>query len=174
MDRIEWTDLFLTMAFLVAQRSPDSQTKHGAVLVDEKNRIVGMGFNGFPRGCDDKNIPTTRPEKYPWVIHSEPNCILNSSSDADLTKCTMYITGKPCLECLKIMVQAGIKRIIYGHVGSNCIKVTETETDKVMNAIIKQTGIKMVEYKPSWIVVSDTLANTYNYVQKTNKKENIN
>ena len=59
----------------MAQRSHDAQTQHGCVITDANHRIVGVGYNGFPRGLDDSSLPTTRPEKYHWMIHAEINAL---------------------------------------------------------------------------------------------------
>lgn len=111
-NRISWDRLFIDMCFLVAKRSPDAQTQCGAVIVDDKHRIISVGFNGWIRGSKDNEMPNLRPLKYQNVIHSEVNAILNARSD--LEGCKIYITGPPCPECLKIIIQSGIKEIIIG------------------------------------------------------------
>lgn len=113
--RISWDSYFMSLAFLVSMRSPDSQTQHGSVIVDEENRIVSTGYNGFLPEADDENIPNTRPFKYPFILHSETNAIL--SAKRDLKGCRIYITGLPCNECLKDIVKSGIKNIIVGDTG---------------------------------------------------------
>jgi len=110
--RIDWDEYFMRMAFLAAQRSPDSQTQHGCVIVDQSNRVVSTGYNGFPAGMRDAELPTVRPAKYAFIIHSEVNAVI--SAKQSLTKCKAYITGPPCNECLKVLIQAGIREIIVG------------------------------------------------------------
>lgn len=110
-----WCDYFLGQAFLTSQRSPDKQTKCGCVIANEKNQIVGQGYNGFPRGLCDSQLPNTRPEKYDWMIHAEVNAILNSNGSLD--NCTAYITTMPCFNCTLLMWQAGIKSIVYANNG---------------------------------------------------------
>ena len=72
-----WDNYFLGQALLLSQRSPDIQTKCGCVIVNKNNQVIGQGYNGFPRGLKDDELPNTRPDKYPWMIHAEVNSILN-------------------------------------------------------------------------------------------------
>lgn len=111
-ERISWESYFMSLAFLVAMRSPDSQTQHGCVIVDKNNAIIATGYNGYLPGAPDDSLPNTRPQKYPYILHSEVNAIL--SAKRDLTDCVIYITGLPCIECLKFIIKAGIKNIIIG------------------------------------------------------------
>lgn len=175
MERVDWNDLFMSMAFVAAQRSPDPNTKHGAILVDDKNRIVGMGFNGFPRGCQDQLFPTTRPEKYYGIIHAEPNCLFNAASGTNFSQCTLYVTGKPCIECLKVIVQHGVKRVIYGRILSKVSSDTMESRDTVYELIVAQTGTKLIPftYNPDDSRIEDLLSKTLEYVTYTKKGENI-
>lgn len=125
LNRPNWDVLFMSLAFLIAQRSPDAETKHGAVLVDGQKRIIGLGFNGFPRGAKDFELPNTRPEKYPFILHAEANCLDNCIDIKDPQSCSMYITGESCIECTKRIIQTGIGRVVTGNVSSNCMKTDE-------------------------------------------------
>lgn len=109
--RPSWDNYLLTQAFVVAQRSPDSQTKCGCVVVNKNHQILGQGYNGFPRGVDDTALPNTRPDKYDWMIHAEVNAILNSN--CDIRDCEAYITTQPCFQCTLFMWQSGIRQITY-------------------------------------------------------------
>lgn len=106
------------VALLSSFRSKDPNTKVGACIVNKKNRIVGIGYNGFPYGCDDKVYPWENAKdlkfldtKYPYVVHAEPNAILNSSEPLD--GATLYVSLFPCNECAKLIIQSGIKHIVY-------------------------------------------------------------
>lgn len=112
LKRIEWNNYFMAIAQDVSVRSPDANTKHGCVIVDDSNKIVSTGYNGFPAGGPDDLLPNTRPLKYDFIIHAEMNAILNSR--CDLRGCSMYITGLPCKNCLKHIVGVGIKKLIIG------------------------------------------------------------
>lgn len=115
---LAWDDYFLSVAFLSAQRSKDPSTQVGACIVDSDNRIVGIGYNGFPRGCDDDALPWARTgkseldTKYPYVCHAEMNAILNKNT-ASLKGARMYVALFPCNECAKLIIQSGITEVIY-------------------------------------------------------------
>lgn len=113
--RISWDEYFVSLAFLVSKRSPDSQTQHGAVVVDAANKIVATGYNGFLPGVEDACMPNTRPAKYQHIIHAEVNAILSAAQNLQL--CKIYITGLPCNECLKVIAKSGIKQIVVGDRG---------------------------------------------------------
>lgn len=108
----------MAVAFLSAQRSKDPVSQVGACIVNTRNQIVGIGYNGMPRGCHDKDMPwgKTSPDpednKYMYVCHAELNAILNKNS-ADVTGCAIYVALFPCNECAKLIIQAGINKIIY-------------------------------------------------------------
>lgn len=115
---IDWDEYFMAIAFLSAKRSKDPNTQVGACIVNNDNRIVGIGYNGMPRGCNDDNFPwkkgshTNLDAKYLYVCHAEVNAVLNKNS-SDVKECTMYVALFPCNECAKIIIQSGIKKVIY-------------------------------------------------------------
>ncbi|XP_034044812.1 deoxycytidylate deaminase isoform X1 [Thalassophryne amazonica] len=117
-DYLEWPEYFMAVAFLSAQRSKDPNSQVGACIVNQENKIVGIGYNGMPNGCDDDLLPWSRTAdnrldtKYPYVCHAELNAIMNKNS-ADVKGCTMYVALFPCNECTKLIIQAGIKEVIY-------------------------------------------------------------
>ena len=111
VDRPSWDETWLNTVMLFSLRSPDAQTQHACAIVDSNNHLLGLGYNGFPPGIDDSILPNTRPEKYNFVLHSESNCIDNMSLKGN--NLTAYITGTPCIECLKKMWSNGVKRIVY-------------------------------------------------------------
>lgn len=115
---INWDEYFMGVALLSAKRSKDPNTKVGACIVNQDKRIVGIGYNGLPFGCSDDEFPWGNDKngpyldtKYPYVVHAEPNAILNSTSS--LKGATLYVTLFPCNECAKLIIQSGIKHIIY-------------------------------------------------------------
>jgi len=114
---LSWDEYFMSVALLSAQRSKDPNTQVGACVANEQNKIVGVGYNGFPWGCSDDELPWQRQgkfleTKYPYVCHAELNAVLNASS-RDLRNCRIYVGLFPCNECTKVIIQAGIKEIIY-------------------------------------------------------------
>jgi|SRR5690554_5361168 len=115
-DYLSWDQYFMGIALLSAQRSKDEHTRVGACIVNPDNRIIGIGYNGLPFGCNDNLYPWQREgdwldTKYPYVVHAEPNAILNSTSS--LKNCKMYVTLFPCNECAKLIIQSGIKEVVY-------------------------------------------------------------
>ena len=117
-DYISWDDYFMAVAQLSALRSKDPNTQVGACIVNKRKRIIGIGYNGFPTGCDDDHLPWAREgafleTKYPYVCHAEMNAITNSSNKPELEGAAMYVSLFPCNECAKLIVQVGIKEIVY-------------------------------------------------------------
>ncbi|XP_023670511.2 deoxycytidylate deaminase isoform X2 [Paramormyrops kingsleyae] len=117
-DYLEWPEYFMAVAFLSAQRSKDPSSQVGACIVSQENKIVGIGYNGMPNGCSDDLLPWSRegPDKlntkYPYVCHAELNAIMNKNS-YDVKGCSIYVALFPCNECAKLIIQAGIKEVIY-------------------------------------------------------------
>jgi dCMP deaminase len=107
----KWDKRFIEMAYLVAGWSKDPSTKCGAVITDG-NRLVSVGFNGFPQGTnDDPELYHDRDEKYRRVQHSERNAIL--FAERSLRGCTMYVVPMPpCSQCAGMIIQSGIKRVV--------------------------------------------------------------
>ena len=96
----------------------DPSTQVGATIVNAENRIIGIGYNGFPTGCSDDQLPWNREAedsldtKYMYVVHAEMNAILNKIS-ASVSGARMYVALFPCNECAKLIIQSGIKEVIY-------------------------------------------------------------
>ncbi|XP_047538927.1 deoxycytidylate deaminase [Vanessa atalanta] len=115
---IGWKEYFMAIAFLAAKRSKDPSYQVGACVVNKENKILGIGYNGFPIGCKDddfpwgKNTPSPLDSKFLYVCHAEMNAILNKNS-ADLNNCTIYVSLFPCNECAKIIIQSGIREVVY-------------------------------------------------------------
>ncbi len=116
-DYISWDEYFMGIAMLSSYRSKDPNTRVGACIVNGNNRIMSMGYNGFPKGCSDDEFPWERSgdeydTKYPYVCHAELNAILNAGG-ADLTGCKIYVALFPCNECAKAIIQCGIREVVY-------------------------------------------------------------
>ncbi|XP_076273596.1 deoxycytidylate deaminase-like [Rhynchophorus ferrugineus] len=118
LDYLEWEDYFMATAFLAAKRSKDPVTQVGACIVNEDKIIVGVGYNGMPKGCHDDEFPWNKKtevdndNKHLYVCHAELNAIINKNS-MNLKNCTMYVVLFPCNECAKAIIQSGIKKVIY-------------------------------------------------------------
>ena len=116
-DYISWDEYFMGIALLSARRSKDPSTQVGACIVDDNNKIMSVGYNGFPHGCDDDEFPWDRTgdefdTKYPYVCHAELNAILNNSG-RNLKGCKIYVALFPCNECAKAIIQSGIKEVMF-------------------------------------------------------------
>jgi dCMP deaminase len=117
-DILTWDEYFMGVALFSANRSKDPNTQVGACIVNDEHKIVSVGYNGMPTGCDDSKLPWSRESdntlntKYPYVCHAELNAILNSNQ-MSLKGCTLYVTLFPCNECAKAVIQSGIKRVVY-------------------------------------------------------------
>jgi len=115
-DYLSWDECFIQMAYLISQRSKDPVTQTGAVIVDDRQVVVGMGYNGWPRGIETNDLPWAREgqhadTKYAYVVHAEENAVYNTSL---LPRgCRIYCTLFPCGECAKTLIQMGIKEVIY-------------------------------------------------------------
>jgi dCMP deaminase len=125
---LSWEEYFITLALVASLKSKDPSTQVGAVIVDNRTRkVVSAGYNGFPRNVDDNKIPQTRPEKYFYVVHAELNAILHA--ERGLENCTLYVTSFPCAECMKAIVQTGIRKIVYlQELAGNDWEVSRTAT----------------------------------------------
>ena len=135
-DYLSWDEYFMAVALLSAQRSKDPNTQVGACVASPRKKIVGVGYNGFPLGCSDDHLPWARDgkpleTKYPYVCHAELNAVLNSIS-RDLSDCTIYVVLFPCNECTKVIIQSGIKEVVYlsdKYADSNAVKAAKIMLD---------------------------------------------
>lgn len=130
---LSWDNYFMGVAKLSAQRSKDPSTQVGACIVNEDKRIIGTGYNGFPEGIDDDALPWEREgnfldTKYAYVCHAEANAILNCVLKPRGCGCTLYVTMYPCNECAKLIIQSGIRKVVYlenKHKGTDSVTASE-------------------------------------------------
>ena len=142
-DVLSWDQYFMGMAHLSAMRSKDPNTRVGACIVNPQKRVVGLGYNGFPYGCEDDEFPWARDgqfleTKYPYVVHAELNAILNSIQD--LHGCTLYVSLFPCNECAKAIIQAGITCVVY-----ESDKYDGTEGHIASKRMFHDAGVKLIQ-----------------------------
>ena len=152
VDYISWDEYFMGVAILSSKRSKDPSTQVGACIVNNDKKIVGIGYNGFPIGINDDEFPWGKngnyvETKYPYVVHAEPNAILNAT--ASLKDCTIYVTLFPCCECAKLIIQSGIKEIVYVS-DSHAADDTTIASKKLFNA----AGIKCRQFREMDVVIS--------------------
>jgi dCMP deaminase len=137
-----WDRRFLSMASLIATWSKDPSTKVGAVIVDQKRRVVSLGYNGFPKGISDDKRLDKRETKYKMVVHAECNALLFSAKD--LAGCTIYTHPfMPCPTCAGMIIQSGITKVISLE-SKNLRWQEEFETSRKM---FKEAGIDLLEYE---------------------------
>lgn len=106
-----WAGRFLRLAEHVSTWSKDPSTKVGAVLANELKQVVGLGYNGFPRGVDDDpERMKERAIKYPMTVHAEANALLNATGAA--RRAHLHTTMFPCSECAKLIIQAGVQSVV--------------------------------------------------------------
>ena len=144
-DYLSWDEYFMGIAFLSAQRSKDPSTQVGACIVNEDKRILSVGYNGMPRGCDDDFMPWEREgnfldSKYAFVCHAELNAILNYGAGT-LKNAVLYTTLFPCNECAKAIIQSGIREIIY-----DCDKYDGTVSVAASKRMMQSAGVKITPY----------------------------
>lgn len=146
LDYLSWDEYFMGLALLSAGRSKDSNTQVGACIVNGENKILSVGYNGMPIGCNDDNMPWERDgdtlnTKYPYVCHAELNAILNSSTGS-VKGGKVYVTLFPCNECAKAIIQSGIREVVYME-----DKYADTDGVKASKIMFDMAGVKYTQYK---------------------------
>lgn len=160
-DYISWDEYFMGVSLLSSMRSKDPSTQVGACIVSDDNKILSVGYNGFPRGCSDDEFPWDRSgensndTKYPFVCHAELNAILNSGAQ-NLNGARIFVALFPCNECAKAIIQSGIKEVVYisdkyantdGVIASKKmltaarVKLTKFNSDKCITIDFDEKGI---------------------------------
>ena len=107
-----WDNRFLELAKLIGSWSKDPSTQVGAVIADDNNRIVSIGYNGFPKGVkDSEKRLVDREEKYAIIVHAEANALMFANKSVE--GCTIYTWPfEPCSRCAGLIIQSGIKRVV--------------------------------------------------------------
>ena len=146
-DYLSWDEYFMGIALLSAGRSKDSNTQVGACIVNEHNKIMSVGYNGFPAGCSDDEFPWEREgepydTKYPYVCHAELNAILNNAG-ASLAGCRIYVALFPCNECAKAIIQSGIKEVVY-----LSDKYADTPMTRASKRMFNAAGVRLRKLSP--------------------------
>ena len=146
-DYISWDEYFMGVALLSGMRSKDPGTQVGACIVSQDNKILSMGYNGLPKGCDDDDFPwartaeTANETKYPFVTHAELNAILNYRGGS-LEGAKIYVALFPCNECAKAIIQAGLKTVVYA-----CDKYADTAAVLASKRMFRAAGVELVSYR---------------------------
>ena len=147
-DYLSWDEYFMGIAMLSAERSKDPSTQVGACIANADHKILSMGYNGMPVGCNDENMPWERAgeeleTKYPYVCHAELNAILNNDGGS-LRGTSIYVTLFPCNECAKAIIQSGIKEVVY-----MLDKYADTNGVIASKRMFDMAGVKYRQYLPT-------------------------
>ncbi len=145
-DYISWDEYFMGISMLSGMRSKDPNTQVGACIVSEDNKILSMGYNGFPKGCSDDDFPWDREgdmeeTKYAFVTHAELNAILNYRGGS-LEGTKIYVSLFPCNECAKALIQAGVKTIVY-----ESDKYEGTPGNRISKRMLDAAGVRYYKYQ---------------------------
>lgn len=145
---LSWDEYFMGVAHLSGMRSKDPHTQVGACIVSDDNKILSMGYNGFPNGCSDDEFPWERDgedydTKYFYVTHSELNAILNYRGGS-LEGTKLYVSLFPCNECAKAIIQAGIKTVVY-----DSDKYDRTPANRASKRMFDAAGVTYIPYSRS-------------------------
>ena len=142
----KWDFRFLNLAKHVSSWSKDPSTKVGAVIVDDKNRIVSIGYNGFPVNISDDYRLLDRETKLEHIVHAEINAILFANKP--LTDCTLYTYPLfPCNRCCAQILQTGIARIVSVHCKHDHWKIN---VDLSQDMFI-EAGVHYTLYDEDWL-----------------------
>lgn len=140
-NRPSWHEYFIGLAHAVSMRSHDVQTKHGCIITDKYHRILGVGYNGFPKGLYDSKLPNTRPEKYPWIIHAERNALSNCTIRPD--NGIAYITGQSCNDCIMALWQEGVTKVVMRK--NHGTHLFDNDSQRRFDLFVSMSGI-VIEY----------------------------
>lgn len=146
-DYISWDEYFMGVSLLASMRSKDPNTQVGACIVSDDNKIISVGYNGFPRGCSDDEFPWERSAdnqndtKYPFVCHAELNSILNAGGQS-LNGARIFVALFPCNECAKAIIQSGIKEVIY-----ISDKYADTPATLASKRMFNAAGVKLTQFE---------------------------
>ena len=144
-DRPSWDEYFMEMAQLTAKRSTCMRRSVGAIIVKDRH-IVATGYNGAPRGirhCAERGgcmreklgVPSGERHELCMALHAEQNAIIQAATlGVSIEDATIYVTHQPCVICAKMIINAGIKRIV----------VKEGYPDKLAVDILDEAGLKVV------------------------------
>ncbi len=145
-DYISWDEYFMGVSLLSSMRSKDPSTQVGACIVSNDNKIMSVGYNGFPKGCSDDEFPWERSAensndtKYPFVCHAELNAILNAGGQS-LVGTRIFVALFPCNECAKAIIQSGIREVVY-----ISDKYSDSESTIASKRMLRAAGVKLTQF----------------------------
>ena len=152
---LSWDEYFMSIASVSALRSKDPSRKVGCCVINPDDKhILAIGYNGFCKGCDDDKLPWTKDgdnwldTKYPYVCHAEANAIINANGS--LKGSWAYVTLYPCHDCAKLIIQSGIKKVLYkDEISSNKFE----ESKKASKIMFEMAGIVTMQLLPKYDII---------------------
>lgn len=142
----KWDKRFMELAKQVSTWSKDKSTGVGAVIVNDKKKVLSLGFNGFPRGVDDDvESRHERPEKNHYVVHAERNAL--DEAETSLEGATIYCTFFTCSTCAHGIIQKGLKRVVAPEPDWNAERYAETQKHAMQ--MYKEAGVEVDFYSES-------------------------
>lgn len=146
---MSWDTYFMSIALISSFRSKDPHSQNGACIVDSDNKIIGIGYNGLPRGLDDSDPHYWKKDDdlefsfHTYVVHAEENAILNSIGK-QMEEGRMYITQSPCNKCAQKIIQVGIKKVI--HVLREDHNDKHVKLNRAVDKMFKDAGVELIYY----------------------------
>lgn len=148
---IHWHSMFMGVALLAAARSKDARKRNGACIASADNKILGVGYNGLPRGCDDNDAAywadiDSDPfqSRHSYIVHAEVNAILNCVV-LPLTASTIYATQFPCPRCVQSIIQVGIKRVVFLEKKSHQVASNDAADKMLVDAGVEVVSLDELE-----------------------------
>jgi len=148
---IHWHSMFMGVALLAAARSKDGRKRNGACIASADNKILGVGYNGLPRGCNDEdpgywadNDADPAQSRHSYIVHAEVNAILNCVA-LPLTGSTIYATQYPCPRCVQSIIQVGIQRVVFLEKKSHQVALNLASDKMLTDAGIEVLSLQQLE-----------------------------
>lgn len=150
-NKLTWDDKFIGLCNHIATWSKDTSTKVAAIVVNNRNKVISMGYNGLPIGVDD-NVKerNNRPEKYKWFEHAERNAVYSAAEEGiSLKGSRMYCNYFPCSDCARAIIQSGITEVIYENEDPNSAKGSKNweEAKQVSKQMLIEARIRVRKYE---------------------------
>lgn len=147
---MNWDEFFMSMAYLIAMKSKDTSSKLGCVIVGPDHEVRSIGYNGIPRGCVDKGR-NKRPLKYFYQEHAERNAIFNAARmGLSVKSCTLYVTGMPCADCARAIIQSGVNRVVISGLwdwSTSRSKKKWVESTEHSKKMLNEAGVSVEAYR---------------------------
>lgn len=145
---MNWHDYFFALCETVSKKSKDPSTKVGAVIASQDNRVLSVGFNGFPSGVNDTVARyQDREKKYKFVVHAEANAIATAArTGASLLGAVLYVPWMPCHECAKLIIQSGLDLVYIGTYSGSALDRWR-DSHEITRIMFVEAGINITNYQ---------------------------